>query len=85
MTTVIVSFLVLGALFGLSTYSNRHRFSEGPTRSAEEGPRDPLDGLLMWVLISSCLWPILVLTGAYSYVRVTRVRARAAASRPVRR
>ena len=78
MTPLIASFLALGVLFGLLTYTNRHRFSEGPTTRAEGGPRDAMDGRLMWVLISSCLWPILALTGAYSYVRLAR---RAAAQR----
>jgi hypothetical protein len=75
MTPLIASFFALGVLFGLLTYSNRHRFSEGPTTRSENGPRDPMDGRLMWVLISSCLWPILALTGIYSFWRLARVKA----------
>jgi len=64
----IVLFLGVGAVFGLATYSNRHLFSEGPTqRTSDSG--SALNGRLLWVLISTCLWPILALTGLYSLWR----------------
>ncbi len=77
MTTPIVLFLVFGALFGLATYSNRHLFNEGPRRRADAGERDPLDGRLMWVAISTCLWPLLAMTGVYALWRRSQVRVRA--------
>lgn len=75
MTQTIVAFLVFGALFGLGTYSRRHLFSEGSTRHSESGARDALDGRVMWVLICSFLWPILILTAIYSARRLSRARA----------
>ena len=75
MTSTIVLFLVFGALFGLATYSNRHLFSEGPTRKTDAGARDALDGRVMWTLICCGLWPLMVLTGLHSLWRLSRVRA----------
>jgi hypothetical protein len=83
MDPLIVSFLVVGALFGLVTYSNRHLFSEGSTTRAQGGERGPMDGRTMWVAVSLFLWPILMLTGLYSLVY--RSRARVRASRLARR
>ena len=83
MNPLIVSFLVVGALFGLVTYSNRHLFSEGSTTRAQSGERGPMDGRTMWVAVSLFLWPILMLTGLYSLVY--RSRARVRASRLARR
>ncbi len=77
MTTPIVLFLVFGACFGLATYSNRHLFSEGPRRRADEGERDPLDGRLMWVAICTCLWPLLAMTGVYGFWRQSQARVQA--------
>jgi hypothetical protein len=80
MNGMIVSFLAFGALFGLSTYSIRHLFSEGSVPRSDNGERGPMDGRTMWVAISLFLWPILVLTGLYSAVyrsgRVRKARAR---------
>ena len=72
MTDSIIGFLIFGALFGLATYSRRHLFSEGPTRRPAEGQRGIADGRLMWVLICTPLWPLMVLTGAYSLWRLAR-------------
>jgi hypothetical protein len=66
----IVTFLLAGVAFGLATYSRRHLYNEGPTRAAGAGPRDPLDGRLMWLLLCSCLWPLFVLTRVYTRSRV---------------
>jgi hypothetical protein len=79
----IVLFLAFGASFGLATFSNRHLFSEGPSRRGQAGDAD--DTLLqrvIWVLSCSALWPIMVLTGAYGLWRRARVRAAAAAIKP---
>lgn len=69
MATPIILFLVFGALFGLATYSNRHHFSEGTTRQTSAAEKDPMDSRLAWTLICSCLWPLMALTGLYSFVR----------------
>jgi hypothetical protein len=75
MNTLIVSFLVFGALFGLATYSNRHLFSEGSTSRSDHGERGPMDGRAMWVAISCFLWPILMLTGLFSAWHRSRAKA----------
>ena len=70
MNDAIVWFFVFGAVFGLATYSKRHLFSEGPTVRAADAAGLELGGRLVWALVSSCLWPILVLTGLYSLRRL---------------
>ncbi len=82
MTTPIVLFLVFGALFGLATHSRRHLFSEGPTSRAEPGAKDPLGGRLMWTLICTCLWPLMVLTGLHTAWLLARRRAVAGVRQP---
>lgn len=83
MTSTIVLFLAFGACFGLATYSNRHLFSEGPTRRTDtaKGPRDLLDGRVMWMLICCGLWPLMVMTGLHSLWRLSRARAPASRKR----
>ena len=78
MTVTLVVFFALGACFGLITYSQRHLFSEGPTRRAEERKPNLMDGRLMWTLICTMLWPIMVLTGLHSWWILARRRAVAA-------
>jgi len=81
-TATILLFLAFGLCFGLATLSNRHLFSEGPSRKGQAGgDDDTLSQRVMWVLICSTLWPILALTGVYSLVRRARVRADDARSR----
>lgn len=77
MNAQIVAFLVLGACFGLCTYSWQHLFSEGPTKPAGPGAGPDIGGRLMWALVCTFLWPLMVLTGVYSGWRLMR-RARAA-------
>jgi hypothetical protein len=61
----ICLFLLFGAVFGLSTFSHRHIFSEGPqVETAEGGPT--LGSRLLWALVCTFLWPIMVLTGLNS-------------------
>lgn len=79
MTSSIVLFLAFGAFCGIATWSNRHLFSEGPTRPAAKVSRDLLDGRRMWMLICCGLWPLMVLTGLHSLRRVSRERATATA------
>ena len=68
MNSIIVSFLVFGALFGLATYPVRHVFSVCTVSRSDNGERGPMDGRTMWVAISVFLWPILMFTGLYTMV-----------------
>jgi hypothetical protein len=77
LTTPIILFFVFGACFGVFTYSNRHLFSEGPTRRDDAGSRPSLGGRLMWIVTCACLWPVMALTGLYSLWHLSRVRVRA--------
>lgn len=78
-TTVFLFFFGFGACFGLATWSHRHLFSEGHTRRAAPGEEDGLGNRLMWVLLCSALWPLMLLTGLYSAGYRARVRARSRA------
>ena len=66
MTIYIVVFLVFGAVFGLVTFSRRHLFSEGPKTVKESTEDSNLGRRIMWMLICTFLWPIMVLTGLNS-------------------
>jgi hypothetical protein len=77
-TTMIVLFLafvVFGASFGLVTFSRRHLFSEGPS-SHGRSDDDTLAQRVIWVLVCSALWPLMLLTGAVSMWRLRGVRVR---------
>lgn len=76
MNTPIVLFLVFGACFGLATYSRRHLFSEGPSKATQSTGREALVGRILWVAICTCLWPLMALTGLYSWWRLSRVRVK---------
>lgn len=60
---VICVYLFAGICFGLVTFPYRHLFSEGPTKSDSADASSALEGRAFWILISTWLWPILVLTG----------------------
>lgn len=75
-TVWILGYVLLGAGFGLATYSRRHLFSEGPSRPAATAARNLLDGRLAWALICSALWPLMALTGLVSACTLARARAR---------
>ena len=79
MTTPIVLFIVFGAGFGWVTFSRRHLFSEGPSRRPDPAEPESLGARLVWVMVCSALWPLMVLTGMYSLWRLRR------APGPVRR
>lgn len=64
--TYLLFFVAIGVLFGLLTYTNRHLFSEGPTRPADGGDPGLLEGRLYWLALSSCLWPVLTMAGIYA-------------------
>lgn len=62
----IVVFLLFGAGFGLMTFSYRHIFSEGPNK-VETSPNGPtLTSRVLWAMVCTFLWPIMVLTGLNS-------------------
>lgn len=66
MNLYIVLFLLVGAFFGVASFSNRHLFSEGPTKAdtADSGPQ--LGSRFFWLLVCVWLWPLLLLTGLNS-------------------
>jgi thiosulfate reductase cytochrome b subunit len=66
MTIYIFVFLVFGAVFGLVTFSRRHLFSEGLKKVEESTEDNNLGRRVMWILICTFLWPIMVLTGLNS-------------------
>ena len=66
MNIYIVMFLLLGSCFGLCTFSHRHLFSEGPKKIEEPVQGWDFHNRLMWVMICTFLWPIMVLTGLHS-------------------
>ena len=73
----IYLFLLFGFVFGLSTFSYRHIFSEGPHKveTSEGGPT--LGSRLLWAMVCTFLWPIMVLTGLNS-ARILAKRKRQA-------
>jgi hypothetical protein len=75
----IYLFLLFGAAFGLSTFSYRHIFSEGPHEAETPQEGASLGGRVMWALVCTFLWPIMVLTGLNS-VRILAKRKRQAAA-----
>ena len=75
----IVVFLLFGAAFGLLTFSYRHIFSEGPSK-VETPPDGPtLASRVMWAMVCTFLWPIMVLTGLNS-ARILAKRKRQSAA-----
>lgn len=66
MNIYIVLFLLLGTCFGLCTFSHRHLFSEGPKKIEKPVQGWDFSNRLMWMMICTFLWPIMVLTGLHS-------------------
>jgi hypothetical protein len=62
----IALFLFFGACFGLYTFSHRHLFSEGPKKIEEPVQGWDFPNRLMWVMICTFLWPLMLLTGLHS-------------------
>jgi hypothetical protein len=73
----IYLFLLFGAVFGLATFSYRHIFSEGPHQieTAEGGVT--MGSRVLWTMVCTFLWPIMVLTGLNS-ARIMAKRKRQA-------
>lgn len=78
MNLPIAVFLIVGFCFGLATGSNRRLFNEGPTQRKDKGKTGPLDGRLMWTLICTMRWPVMVLTGLITGRILSRRHALAA-------
>lgn len=79
MNIYIGLYLALGLCFGVTSFSHRHLFSEGPRRADA-----PLQGAtagerLMWALVCTFLWPLMLLTGLNSLWILARRKARAGA------
>jgi hypothetical protein len=70
-------FLLFGAVFGLSTFSYRHVFSEGPQQVETVDAGSTLGSRVLWAMVCTFLWPIMVLTGLNS-ARILAKRKRQA-------
>ncbi len=77
MNITIYLFLLFGAVFGLSTFSYRHIFSEGPQKIETTEAGSTLGSRVLWAMVCTFLWPIMVLTGLNS-VRIMAKRKRQA-------
>ena len=61
--TFISLFLIFGTFFGITTYSKRHLFSEGPQKSGGSDQPPSLKGRIFWIMLCTLLWPIMAITG----------------------
>ncbi len=62
----IYLFLLFGCVFGLSTFSYMHLFSEGPHKVETAQNGSTLGGRVLWAMVCTFLWPIMILTGLNS-------------------
>jgi hypothetical protein len=62
----IFTFLVVGACFGLATFSRRHLFSEGPHPAEDALQTSSLSSRAFWTMVCTFLWPVMVITGVNS-------------------
>ena len=67
MNLTIVTFIFIGALFGLMSFSSRHLFSEGSTPPTDPGSARGLVGRPMWVAMCAALWPLLLVSGLFGW------------------
>lgn len=77
MNLYISVFLLFGAVFGLSTFSYKHVFSEGPQQVETVDAGSTLGSRVLWAMVCTFLWPIMVLTGLNS-ARILAKRKRQA-------
>jgi hypothetical protein len=75
---VISLYLFLGIFFGLTTFSIRHLFSEGPDKEIQTEQASELKGRLFGTLICTWLWPIMVFTGINTAVILAKRKKLAA-------
>ena len=66
MNLYICLFLLFGSVFGLSTFSHRHLFSEGPHQVELPEGSATLGSRALWAMVCTFLWPIMLLTGLNS-------------------
>lgn len=66
MNIYIYLFLLFGTVFGLSTFSHKHLFSEGPHKADTPQDAPTVGSRLLWAMVCTFLWPIMVLTGLNS-------------------
>ena len=82
MNTYLIVFLIIGAGFGLVSFPNRHLFSEGPTQTAENTQPGSAGSRIVWALVCTFLWPLLLLAGLNSArILARRRREQSAMSR----
>ncbi len=75
----ILVFLLFGALFGLSTYSYQYIFNEGPHKPDTPTGSSTLGARVLWALVCTFLWPLMILTGLNSaWILAKRKRQTAA-------
>jgi hypothetical protein len=74
----IVLFLSFGALFGVTTYSYQHIFSEGPYKVDPAEGGSTLGTRVLWAMVCTFLWPIMILTGLNSAWILAKRKRRAA-------
>jgi hypothetical protein len=72
MNAYIVSFLVLGAVFGLASFPIRHFFSEGPHKAEDADHPHTLGSRVFWAMVCTFLWPMMILTGINSALIIAR-------------
>ena len=82
LNTYIIGFLIIGAGFGLVSFPNRHLFSEGPNQAADSAEPGSAGSRIVWALVCTFLWPLLLLAGLNSArILARRRRERSAALR----
>ena len=73
---VILSFLAFGMVFGVLTCSRRGLFGEGHPDSYVDPMGGGPQGLALWVLTCTFLWPVLILSGLHGLMRRAQTRRR---------
>jgi len=82
MNLYISAFLIIGACFGLVTYPNRHLFSEGPSQASTHTKAGPAGSRIVWAMVCTFLWPLMLLAGLNSARILARRKRRQAAPGP---
>lgn len=85
---VVSIYLAAGAVFGCLTAAERHRYSEGPSRRADDADaRGERIERALWVLLCAALWPVMLFSHLGSAWLRRRPASRAAtpSSRPTPR
>jgi hypothetical protein len=75
----IYLFLLFGTVFGLSTFSHKHLFSEGPHKADTPQDAPTLGSRVLWAMVCTFLWPIMLVSGLNSAVILAKRRRAAVA------